>query len=150
MTSDQRSVPYFHFLQLQWQAKLGQNLYFFVFFTDFAEENSVTLGLFFNLRQSSIPRFEFFFKQCQHLPLHFNAWKLIIRCLLETVNRQWKRNRSPTPRWWKSGIPTELGHRSMGGPLAEALRSSTSNSSPTSVLHQLPRSSTFEASFVST
>ncbi|XP_016493830.1 growth-regulating factor 3 isoform X1 [Nicotiana tabacum] len=39
---------------------------------------------------------------------------------------------------------------SMGGPLAEALRSSTSNSSPTSVLHQLPRGSTSEASYVST
>ncbi|OMO68273.1 hypothetical protein COLO4_29796 [Corchorus olitorius] len=39
---------------------------------------------------------------------------------------------------------------SMGGPLAEALRSSTSNSSPTSVLHQLPRGSASEASFVST
>ncbi|OMO82099.1 Growth-regulating factor 8 [Corchorus capsularis] len=39
---------------------------------------------------------------------------------------------------------------SMGGPLAEALRSSTSNSSPTSVLHQLPRGSASETSYVST
>lgn len=39
---------------------------------------------------------------------------------------------------------------SMGGPLAEALRSSNSNSSPTSVLHQLPRSSASETSFIST
>ncbi|KAF2307599.1 hypothetical protein GH714_030052 [Hevea brasiliensis] len=39
---------------------------------------------------------------------------------------------------------------SMGGPLAEALRSSTSNSSPTSVLHQLPPGSASEPSFVST
>ncbi|KAJ4833350.1 hypothetical protein Tsubulata_042499 [Turnera subulata] len=39
---------------------------------------------------------------------------------------------------------------SMGGPLAEALRSSTSNSSPTSVLHQLPRRSASEASYVTT
>ncbi|XVF07725.1 hypothetical protein REPUB_Repub06bG0164400 [Reevesia pubescens] len=39
---------------------------------------------------------------------------------------------------------------SMGGPLAEALRSSTSNSSPTSVLHQLPRGSASEISYVST
>ncbi|KAI4300434.1 hypothetical protein L6164_033815 [Bauhinia variegata] len=39
---------------------------------------------------------------------------------------------------------------SMGGPLAEALRSSTSTSSPTSVLHQLPRSSISETSFIST
>ncbi|KAI3442857.1 Growth-regulating factor [Psidium guajava] len=42
---------------------------------------------------------------------------------------------------------------SMGGPLAEALRSSTSHSSsPTSVLHQVPRSlaSASEASYVST
>ncbi|KAJ8754010.1 hypothetical protein K2173_001908 [Erythroxylum novogranatense] len=37
---------------------------------------------------------------------------------------------------------------SMGGPLAEVLRSSASNSSPTSVLHQLPRS-TSETSAVS-
>uniref|UniRef100_A0A803MQJ6 Growth-regulating factor n=1 Tax=Chenopodium quinoa TaxID=63459 RepID=A0A803MQJ6_CHEQI len=37
---------------------------------------------------------------------------------------------------------------SMGGPLAEALRSS-SNSSPTSVLHQLPRCSAPDNSFVS-
>ncbi|XP_022888684.1 growth-regulating factor 3-like isoform X1 [Olea europaea var. sylvestris] len=36
----------------------------------------------------------------------------------------------------------------MGGPLAEALRSSTSNSSPTSVLHQLRRGSVSEASYV--
>ncbi|CAN4109526.1 unnamed protein product [Withania somnifera] len=39
---------------------------------------------------------------------------------------------------------------SMGGPLAEALRSSTANSSPTSVLHQLARGSTSEASYIST
>ncbi|EEF28270.1 conserved hypothetical protein [Ricinus communis] len=38
----------------------------------------------------------------------------------------------------------------MGGPLAEALRSSTSNSSPTSVLHQLPQGSTSETIYVST
>lgn len=37
----------------------------------------------------------------------------------------------------------------MGGPLAEALRSSMSTSSPTSVLHRLPKSSTSEASYVS-
>ncbi|MCD7462713.1 hypothetical protein HAX54_049248 [Datura stramonium] len=39
---------------------------------------------------------------------------------------------------------------SMGGPLAEALRSSTTNSSPTSVLHQLARGSTSETSYIST
>ncbi|KAK3226766.1 hypothetical protein Dsin_006628 [Dipteronia sinensis] len=39
---------------------------------------------------------------------------------------------------------------SMGGPLAEALRSSASHSSPTSVLHQLPRSSASGTSYVST
>lgn len=39
---------------------------------------------------------------------------------------------------------------SMGGPLAEALRSSMSNSSPTSVLHHLPRGSTSEACYIST
>ncbi|KAM4090250.1 hypothetical protein ACJW30_09G046400 [Castanea mollissima] len=50
---------------------------------------------------------------------------------------------------WASGWATN--HvSSMGGPLAEALRSSTSNSSPTSVLHQLPRGSASETSFVST
>ncbi|CAI9097799.1 OLC1v1034295C1 [Oldenlandia corymbosa var. corymbosa] len=38
---------------------------------------------------------------------------------------------------------------SMGGPLAEALRSSTSSSSPTSVLHQLQRGSASEASYIS-
>ncbi|KAL7195793.1 hypothetical protein ACSBR1_035931 [Camellia fascicularis] len=38
----------------------------------------------------------------------------------------------------------------MGGPLAEALRSSISNSSPTSVLHQLQPSSTSETSYVTT
>lgn len=36
----------------------------------------------------------------------------------------------------------------MGGPLAEALRSSTSSSSPTSVLHRLPRGLASEASYV--
>lgn len=39
---------------------------------------------------------------------------------------------------------------SMGGPLAEALRSSNSHSSPTSVLHQLPRGTVSETSIVST
>ncbi|XP_060177007.1 growth-regulating factor 3-like [Lycium barbarum] len=39
---------------------------------------------------------------------------------------------------------------SMGGPLAEALRSSTTSLSPTSVLHQLARGSTSEASYIST
>ncbi|PIN00045.1 hypothetical protein CDL12_27451 [Handroanthus impetiginosus] len=37
----------------------------------------------------------------------------------------------------------------VGGPLAEALRSSTTTTSPTSVLHRLTRSSASEASFVS-
>ncbi|OIT03129.1 PREDICTED: growth-regulating factor 3-like [Nicotiana attenuata] len=37
-----------------------------------------------------------------------------------------------------------------GGPLAEALRSSTTNSSPTSVLYELSRGSTSEASYIST
>ncbi|XP_014512938.1 growth-regulating factor 3 [Vigna radiata var. radiata] len=39
---------------------------------------------------------------------------------------------------------------SVGGPLAEALRSSTSTSSPTSVLLQLPTSSACNTSFIST
>lgn len=50
---------------------------------------------------------------------------------------------------WTSGWETNQ-VASMGGPLAEALRSSISNSSPTSVLHQLPRASASEASFIST
>ncbi|XP_038904057.1 growth-regulating factor 3 isoform X2 [Benincasa hispida] len=39
---------------------------------------------------------------------------------------------------------------SMGGPLAEALRSANNNSLPTSVLHQLQRTTNSEASFIST
>ncbi|XP_010242635.1 PREDICTED: growth-regulating factor 3-like [Nelumbo nucifera] len=50
---------------------------------------------------------------------------------------------------WASGWGTHP-VASMGGPLAEALRSSTSNSSPTSVLHELPRASASETSSVST
>jgi hypothetical protein len=50
---------------------------------------------------------------------------------------------------WAAGWATNQ-VASMGGPLAEALRSSTSNSSPTSVLHQLPRGTATEASLVST
>ncbi|XP_021810099.1 growth-regulating factor 3 [Prunus avium] len=51
---------------------------------------------------------------------------------------------------WPAGWGTNQ-MASMGGPLAEALRSSSnSNSSPTSVLHQLPRSSASETSFIST
>ncbi|KAE8098502.1 hypothetical protein FH972_016559 [Carpinus fangiana] len=49
---------------------------------------------------------------------------------------------------WAAGWATNQ-VASMGGPLAEALRSSTSNSSPTSVLHQLPRGHATEASLVS-
>ncbi|XP_051131608.1 growth-regulating factor 3-like [Andrographis paniculata] len=50
------------------------------------------------------------------------------------------------------GTPWEATNRAapMGGPLAEALRSSTSTSSPTSVLHRLPlKSSASETSYVS-
>ncbi|KAB2607735.1 growth-regulating factor 3-like [Pyrus ussuriensis x Pyrus communis] len=51
---------------------------------------------------------------------------------------------------WPAGWATNQ-MASMGGPLAEALRSSSnSNSSPTSVLHRLPRSSASETSFIST
>lgn len=50
---------------------------------------------------------------------------------------------------WAAGWATNQ-VASMGGPLAEALRSSTSNSSPTSVLHQLSRGRATEASLVST
>lgn len=52
---------------------------------------------------------------------------------------------------WAGGWATSANHvASMGGPLAEALRSSITTSSPTSVLHQLPRSSASETSFIST
>ncbi|KAK4281622.1 hypothetical protein QN277_013092 [Acacia crassicarpa] len=51
---------------------------------------------------------------------------------------------------WAGGWASSANHvASMGGPLAEALRSSTT-SSPTSVLHQLPRGSASETSFIST
>ncbi|TQD77724.1 hypothetical protein C1H46_036748 [Malus baccata] len=51
---------------------------------------------------------------------------------------------------WPAGWATNQ-MASMGGPLAEALRSSSnSNSSPTSVLHRLPRGSASETSFIST
>lgn len=50
---------------------------------------------------------------------------------------------------WAGGWASS-GNHSMGGPLAEALRASTSTSSPTSVLHQLPRGSGSDTSFIST
>ncbi|KAL3754114.1 hypothetical protein ACJRO7_001374 [Eucalyptus globulus] len=51
--------------------------------------------------------------------------------------------------WGTGWSPNQVA--SMGGPLAEALRSSTSHSSsPTSVLHQVPRGLASEASYVST
>lgn len=55
-----------------------------------------------------------------------------------------ERERGQHLNWSNAG---GWGANSMGGPLAEALRSS-SNSSPTSVLHQLPRSAP-DTSFVS-
>ncbi|GMI96648.1 growth-regulating factor 4 [Hibiscus trionum] len=57
----------------------------------------------------------------------------------------------PPLNWAMDGWGASNRVASMGGPLAEALRSSsTSNSSPTSVLHQLPRGSTSEISYIST
>ncbi|XP_034694886.1 growth-regulating factor 3 isoform X2 [Vitis riparia] len=50
---------------------------------------------------------------------------------------------------WAAGWGTHQSAQ-MGGPLAEALRSATSNSSPTSVLHQLPRATASDTSYVST
>lgn len=50
---------------------------------------------------------------------------------------------------WAAGWGTHQSAQ-MGGPLAEALRSATSNSSPTSVLHQLPRGTASDTSYVST
>ncbi|ESW17233.1 hypothetical protein PHAVU_007G222300 [Phaseolus vulgaris] len=56
-----------------------------------------------------------------------------------------------TPGITSSDVSLKLstGHASMEGPLAEALRSSTSTSSPTSVLLQLPTSSACETNFIS-
>ncbi|KAL6998108.1 hypothetical protein U1Q18_008236 [Sarracenia purpurea var. burkii] len=51
---------------------------------------------------------------------------------------------------WVGGWGTHQVVAPMGGPLAEALRSSVPNSSPKSVLHQLPRSSASDTSYVST
>ncbi|KAL1313856.1 hypothetical protein HN51_040622 [Arachis hypogaea] len=51
---------------------------------------------------------------------------------------------------WAGGWSSGNQVASMGGPLAEALRSSTSTSSPTSVLHHLPRASASQTSFIST
>uniref|UniRef100_F6HKI6 Growth-regulating factor n=1 Tax=Vitis vinifera TaxID=29760 RepID=F6HKI6_VITVI len=47
---------------------------------------------------------------------------------------------------WAAGWGTHQSAQ-MGGPLAEALRSATSNSSPTSVLHQLPRGTASDTSY---
>lgn len=51
---------------------------------------------------------------------------------------------------WAGGWASSNQVASMGGPLAEALRSSISTSSPTSVLHHLPRGSGSETSIIST
>ncbi|KAK0585499.1 hypothetical protein LWI29_029494 [Acer saccharum] len=59
------------------------------------------------------------------------------------------REESLTQLNWATGW-TSNQVASMGGPLAEALRSSGPHSSPTSVLHQLPRSSASGTSYVST
>ncbi|KAK8685582.1 hypothetical protein V6N13_041582 [Hibiscus sabdariffa] len=60
-------------------------------------------------------------------------------------------HQQPPLNWAMEGWAASNWVASMGGPLAEALRSSsTSNSSPTSVLHQLPRGSTSEISYIST
>ncbi|KAJ6407588.1 hypothetical protein OIU84_010969 [Salix udensis] len=66
---------------------------------------------------------------------------------LSTGNNIAEPEPEPTPRgntskWAAAGWGTNITNQavaSMGGPLAEALRSSTTNSSPTSVLHQLSR-----------
>ncbi|PPS12923.1 hypothetical protein GOBAR_AA07711 [Gossypium barbadense] len=60
-------------------------------------------------------------------------------------------HQQPPLNWAMGGWAASNQVASMGGPLAEALRSSsTSNSSPTSVLHQLPKGSTSEISYIST
>ncbi|GKV37530.1 hypothetical protein SLEP1_g45552 [Rubroshorea leprosula] len=58
-----------------------------------------------------------------------------------------EREQQPQLNWGAGWASNQVA--SMGGPLAEALRSS-SNSSPTSVLHQLPRASASDTSYVST
>ncbi|GAV67066.1 WRC domain-containing protein/QLQ domain-containing protein [Cephalotus follicularis] len=60
-----------------------------------------------------------------------------------------QREQQPLVNWSGGWATTQVA--SMGGPLAEALRSSTTNSSPKSVLNQLPpRGSASETSYVST
>ncbi|KAL1082854.1 hypothetical protein V6Z11_D09G161300 [Gossypium hirsutum] len=60
-------------------------------------------------------------------------------------------HQQPPLNWAMGGWAASNQVASMGGPLAEALlSSSTSNSSPTSVLHQLPKGSTSEISYIST
>lgn len=66
----------------------------------------------------------------------------------ESVGPRGNDREHPQVNWTGAWGTTQVA--SMGGPLAEALRSSTSNSSPTSVLHQLPRGSASEISYVST
>ncbi|XP_027072582.1 growth-regulating factor 4 isoform X2 [Coffea arabica] len=65
----------------------------------------------------------------------------------DAENVEWERSQS---NWGVTGAWGANQVAPMGGPLAEALRSSTSNSSPTSVLHQLQRRSASETSYVST
>ncbi|KAL6138402.1 hypothetical protein ACLB2K_063685 [Fragaria x ananassa] len=79
-----------------------------------------------------------------------NATSLSISLKLSTGNGVEPGQESEQPQLnWPMGW--ESNHMaSMGGPLAEALRSSNSNSSPTTVLHQLPRGSVSETSFIST
>uniref|UniRef100_A0A9I9CW74 Growth-regulating factor n=2 Tax=Cucumis melo TaxID=3656 RepID=A0A9I9CW74_CUCME len=58
-------------------------------------------------------------------------------------------DREHAPLNWAAGwAATQMA--SMGGPLAEALRSANNSSLPTSVLHQLQRTTNSEASFIST
>ncbi|KAI6697889.1 hypothetical protein NL676_018008 [Syzygium grande] len=60
-----------------------------------------------------------------------------------------ERDQPQLGNWGTGWSPNQVA--SMGGPLAEALRSSTSHSSsPTSVLHQVPRGLASEASYIST
>ncbi|XP_022144719.1 growth-regulating factor 4-like [Momordica charantia] len=67
------------------------------------------------------------------------------------VHQEGNADREQVQLNWAAGwAATQMA--SMGGPLAEALRSSANydSSSPTSVLHQLQRATTSEASFIST
>ena len=68
---------------------------------------------------------------------------------VQSRSQERERERERAQLNWAPGWGTHQSAQ-MGGPLAEALRSATSNSSPTSVLHQLPRGTALDTSYVTT